>query len=119
MPYGIRLYTLIAKKYARTEIPTHHARAIHIWFPIGSEYSRERTVSTIDVTGWFSANTRTTTGMVAIETKAELMNGMKMSGYANTRAPSTDSADSPAMTSSHSTTRAGAKAQEEGHYEPA
>ena len=66
MLYAIRLYALIAKKYATTVIPTHHARATHISFPIGSEFSRERTVSTIDVTGWFSANALTTAGIVAV-----------------------------------------------------
>ena len=101
MLYAIRLYALIAKKYATTVIPTHHARAIHISFPIGSEFSRERTVSTIDVTGWFSANTRTTAGIVAVGTNAELMNGRKMSGYENALAPSTDFAVSPGMTASH------------------
>src|SRR3954466_7206319 len=101
MLYAIRLYALIAKKYATTVIPTHHAKAIHISFPTGSEFSRERTVLTIDVTGWFSANTRTTAGIVAVGTNAELMNGRKISGYENAPAPSADVAVSPGMTASH------------------
>ena len=35
---------------------------------------------TMEVTGWFSANTRTGPGMRAVGTKAELMNGRKISG---------------------------------------
>src|SRR4051812_46320138 len=100
MLYAIRLYALIAKKYATTVIPTHHARAIHISFPIGSEFSRERTISTIDVTGWFSANALTTAGMVAVGTNAELMNGRKISGYENALAPSIDFAVSPGIIAS-------------------
>ena len=34
----------------------------------------------MDVTGWFSAKARTGPGMVRVGTKAELMNGRKMSG---------------------------------------
>src|SRR5215467_6817049 len=101
MLYAMRLYALMAKTYATTVIPTHHARATQISFPAGAAFSRDRTVSTIDVTGWFSANARTTAGMVAVGTNAELMNGRKMSGYANAPAPSTDFADSPAITASH------------------
>ena len=37
-------------------------------------------MSTIEVTGWLSANARTGPGMVPVGTKAELMNGRKMSG---------------------------------------
>src|SRR5829696_7762893 len=99
--YAIRLYALIAKKYATTASPTHHARATQISFPTGSELSRERSVSTIDVTGWFSANTRTTSGIVAVGTNAELMNGRKISGYENALAPSMDFAVSPGITASH------------------
>src|SRR5215203_2808051 len=104
--YAIRLYALMAKKYATTVIPTHHARAIHISFPTGSAFSRERTVSTTDVTGWFSANALTTAGIVAVGTNAELMNGRKISGYENALAPSTDFAVSPGITASHSNTPA-------------
>jgi hypothetical protein len=39
-----------------------------------------RIVLTIEVTGWFSANERTGPGMVSVGTKAELMNGRKISG---------------------------------------
>src|SRR4051812_45851671 len=97
---GERLYALIAKKYATTVIPTHHARATHISFPTGCEFSRERTVLTIDVTGWFSAKTRTTAGIVAVGTNAELMNGSKIIGYENALAPSTDLAVSPGIIAS-------------------
>ena len=37
-------------------------------------------MSTIEVTGWCSANQRTGPGMPAVGTKAELMNGRKISG---------------------------------------
>src|SRR5579875_1128695 len=99
--YGMRLYASIEKKNATTVIPTHHARATHIWFPTGCEFNRERTVFTIAVTGWFSANTRTTVGIFEVGTNAELMNGRKMSGYENALAPSTDFAFNPAITASH------------------
>ena len=37
-------------------------------------------VLTMDVTGWLSAKARTGPGMVAVGTKAELMNGRKTIG---------------------------------------
>jgi hypothetical protein len=82
-------------------IPTHHMRAIHISFPTGSEFRRERTDSTIEVTGWFSANARTILGIVSVGTKAELRKGKKSNGYANEDAPSMDFAVSPGMTAIH------------------
>jgi hypothetical protein len=48
--------------------------------PTGCWANRSRIVLTIEVTGWFSANQRTGPGMVSVGTKAELMNGRKMSG---------------------------------------
>jgi hypothetical protein len=42
--------------------------------------NRSRIALTIDVTGWFSAKARTGAGIVAVGTKAELMNGRKMIG---------------------------------------
>ena len=36
--------------------------------------------STIDVTGWFSANQATGAGIESVGTNAELMNGRKISG---------------------------------------
>ena len=51
------LYARIAKTYATTVIPTHHATAIQMPFPTG-----------------------TAGGMVAVGTNAELMNGRKSSG---------------------------------------
>lgn len=69
-------------------IPTHHARAIQIWFPTVAEFSSERIDSTIDVTGLFSANIRTAAGIVSVGTKAELRKGRKSSRYENEDAPS-------------------------------
>lgn len=57
--------------------------------------------STIEVTGWFSANTRTTVGIVSVGTNAELMKGRKISGYENALAPSIVFAFRPGMTASH------------------
>ncbi|CPU66061.1 Uncharacterised protein [Mycobacteroides abscessus] len=37
-------------------------------------------MSTIAVTGWFSANHATGPGMLSVGTNAELMNGRKISG---------------------------------------
>jgi len=37
-------------------------------------------VFTMDVTGWFSANHATGAGIESVGTKAELMNGRKISG---------------------------------------
>src|SRR3954467_15848919 len=62
---------------------------------------RSRIVFTMGVTGWFSAKARTGPGMVAVATKAELMNGREMIGEENAPAPSTVLADRPAMTASH------------------
>jgi hypothetical protein len=42
--------------------------------------NRPRIALTMDVTGWYSAKTRTGPGMVSVGTNAELMNGRKMSG---------------------------------------
>jgi hypothetical protein len=75
MLYAIRLYALIAKKYATTVIPTHHASAIQMSLPTGCPASRERIASTMEVTGWFSAKARTGPRMEAVGTNAELING--------------------------------------------
>src|SRR5262249_23772213 len=55
-------------------------------------------VSTIAVTGWFSAKTLTTVGIELMGTNAELIKGRKISGYAKAAAPSVDFAVSPAIT---------------------
>ena len=46
----------------------------------GLPANRARIVSTMAVTGWFSANHATGAGIVAVGTNAELMNGRKISG---------------------------------------
>ena len=56
------------------------ARAIQMSVPTGCCVSRSRIALTMVVTGWFSAKARTAPGMVSVGTKAELMNGRKMSG---------------------------------------
>ena len=61
-------------------IPTHQPSAVQVSAPTGWPVDRSRSVSTIAVTGWFSANTRTGVGMVSVGTNAELMNGRKISG---------------------------------------
>src|SRR3954449_11124380 len=81
-------------------MPTHHARATQMSLLTGCCAYRSRIVSTMGVTGWCSAKARTGPGMVAVATKAELMNGRKMIGYENALAPSTVLADRPAMTAS-------------------
>ena len=48
--------------------------------PTGCCASRSRIASTMAVTGWFSAKARTGPGMVSVGTKAELMNGRRISG---------------------------------------
>src|SRR5215469_4610886 len=53
---------------------------------------------TIAVTGWFSAKTRTTSGIDLVGTNAELIKGRKISGYEKAVAPSIDLALSPAIT---------------------
>src|SRR6516162_7979771 len=55
-------------------------------------------VSTIAVTGWFSAKALTTGGIDSVGTNAELIKGRKMSGYAKAAAPSVDFAVSPGIT---------------------
>src|SRR5688572_28438148 len=57
-------------------------------------------VLTMEVTGWFSANARTGLGIEVVGTKAELMKGRKISGYANALAPSTELAVRPGITAS-------------------
>src|SRR4051812_32561329 len=79
-------------------MPTHHASAIQMSLPIGWPAKMSRIVLTIGVTGWFSANHATGAGIVSVGTKAELMNGRKISGYENALAPSTVLAESPAIT---------------------
>jgi len=56
---------------------------------------------TIEVTGWCSAKARTGAGMVSVGTKAELMKGRRMIGYANAPAPSADFAVRPGITATH------------------
>src|ERR1044071_9489498 len=82
-------------------MPTHQARAVQMSLPTGCSASRLRIALTIEVTGWFSAKARTGPGMVAVGTKAELMNGRKIRGYEKALAPSTDFAVRPGMTASH------------------
>src|SRR5215471_20972015 len=55
-------------------------------------------VSTMAVTGWFSAKALTTGGIDSVGTNAELIKGRKMSGYEKAAAPSTDFAVSPGIT---------------------
>ena len=55
-------------------------------------------VFTIAVTGWWSAKTRTTSGIDLVGTNAELRKGGKISGYEKAVAPSVDLAVSPAIT---------------------
>src|SRR5215470_20451129 len=55
-------------------------------------------VSTIAVTGWFSAKALTTGGIDPVGTNAELIKGRKISGYAKALAPSIDFAVSPGIT---------------------
>src|SRR5215469_8508323 len=55
---------------------------------------------TIAVTGWFSAKTRTTSGIDFVGTNAELIKGRKISGYEKAVAPSIDLALNPAITAS-------------------
>src|SRR6516165_10865543 len=55
-------------------------------------------VSTIAVTGWFSAKALTTGGIELVGTNAELIKGRKISGYAKAAAPSVVFAVSPGIT---------------------
>src|SRR5258708_22787944 len=55
-------------------------------------------VSTIAVTGWFSAKTLTTSGIDLVGTNAELIKGRKIIGYEKAVAPSVVFAVSPAIT---------------------
>src|SRR5258708_26511825 len=52
----------------------------------------------IAVTGWFSAKTRTTSGIDLVGTNAELIKGRKISGYEKAAAPSIDFAVNPGIT---------------------
>src|SRR6476620_8369685 len=86
-------------------IPTHQPSAVQVSAPTGWPVDRSRSVSTIAVTGWFSANTRTGVGMVVVGTNAELMNGRKINGYAKAEAPSLVFALRPGMTASQVSAR--------------
>src|SRR5215211_2323338 len=88
----------MAKMYATMRMPTHQARAIQTSLLTGCRVSKSRIALTIEVTGWFSAKARTGPGIVSVGTNAELLNGSKISGYANALAPSTDFAERPGMT---------------------
>src|SRR5215204_5291738 len=87
----------MAKLYATMRMPTYQARAIQMSVLTGCWAYKSRIVLTMMVTGWCSAKARTGPGMVAVGTKAELMNGRKISGYENATAPSADFADRPGM----------------------
>src|SRR5215467_12789309 len=91
----------MAKTYATMRMPTHQARATQMSLPSGWPANKLRIELTIDVTGWCSANQCTGPGMVSVGTKAELMNGRKMSGYANALAPTTELAVRPGITATH------------------
>src|SRR6478736_9110385 len=86
-------------------MPTSQAIATQLSAPTGSPANSARIESTIEVTGWFSANHWTGPGMLSVGTNAELMNGRKMSGYENALAPSTVLAKSPAITASQVSAR--------------
>src|SRR6266568_7292097 len=79
-------------------MPTHQARATQILLDTGCPDSNARMVSTIAVTGWFSAKALTTGGIDLVGTNAELIKGRKISGYENAAAPSIDFAVSPGIT---------------------
>src|SRR5260370_38094600 len=79
-------------------MPTHQASATQISFDTGRPASNARMVSTIAVTGWCSAKTRTTSGIDFVGTNAELIKGRKISGYEKAAAPSVDLAVSPGIT---------------------
>src|SRR5215469_4569267 len=79
-------------------MPTHHASATQISCGAGCSASNARMVFTIAVTGWFSAKTRTTSGIDFVGTNAELIKGRKISGYEKAPAPSADLAVNPGIT---------------------
>jgi len=91
----------MAKNHAVIMMPMHHARAIHISLPTGSQLNRARIVSTIGVKGWFSAKTLSAIGIVSVGANAELNNGIKTSGNVRKDAPSAVFATSPGMTAIH------------------
>ena len=74
------LYARIAKTYATSVIPMHHASATQMSLPTGCSDSNARMASTIEVTGWCSAKARTTDGIDSVGTNAELIKGRKISG---------------------------------------
>src|SRR5687768_3742475 len=90
---------------ASTSRPTHQARAVQMPEPTGCSVNSARRVLTMEVTGWFSAKARTGPGIEVVGTKAELMNGRKINGYANALAPSTELAVRPGMTASQVSAR--------------
>src|SRR5215469_12771152 len=79
-------------------MPTHQASATQISADTGCPDRNARMVSTIAVTGWFSAKTRTASGIDLVGTNAELIKGRKIIGYAKALAPSIDLAVSPGIT---------------------
>ncbi|OJE19575.1 hypothetical protein BAQ46_23685 [Bacillus paranthracis] len=82
-------------------MPMHQASAIQISLLTAPPYKRARIAFTIEVTGWFSANARIILGIVSVGTKAELINGKKISGYEKAVAPSIDPAVNLEMTASN------------------
>src|SRR5450631_2155377 len=58
----------------------HQAMAMTALLPIGAPISRPRSVSMIDVKGWYWANQRTPVGIVARGTNALLRNGRRNKG---------------------------------------
>ena len=61
-------------------MPTSQASATQMSVPTGCPANSARIVSTMAVTGWFSANHATGAGIDSVGTNAELMNGRKISG---------------------------------------
>ncbi len=55
-------------------IPVHQANASHPELPIGVPTSQPRIASMTCVSGWFSAKSRSASGMVSVGTKAPLTN---------------------------------------------
>lgn len=85
MPRDLRLpipprYFSTAPPHATARIPSSQARATQISPPTGCSANKARSVSTMAVTGWCSANHANGPGIDSVGTNAELMNGRKISG---------------------------------------
>src|SRR5664279_2041101 len=103
---GPRSNTDRAQRYPANAMAIHQAMAITALLPIGAPLSSPLSVSMIEVKGWYSANQRTSLGIVAKGTNALLINGSRNRGITTLLAASGVLVTRPSATASQVSARA-------------